>query len=355
MPPAHTGGAAPGGTAFDGTVPGGAASGSREADAAARLARGVRPTDAHLAAAAAITQQERSGRLARIAYTARRIVATPQGALGVVILLIFVVLAVFGHWIAPQDPNAPTSFSADILTGPSGAHWLGTDENGRDVMSELILGAQTSMLIGFVAAMVSSVIGTAVGIVAGFSGGWVDRGLTLLDDWFLVLPLVPVTVLAASLLGSKATNLPLGQTMVLIIVIGAFGWAGTSRIVRAEVMSLKSRGFVERSRALGASHWRIMTRDILPNVMPLVLANAVIYVSLAILTESTLSFLGLGDPNRFSWGQMLEHAQSAGAMAAGNFAYYLPPGICITLAVLGFSLLGHSIEPLFDPRLKERR
>jgi peptide/nickel transport system permease protein len=223
------------------------------------------------------------------------------------------------------------------------------------VLSELILGTQTSMLIGFVAAMVSSVIGTAVGIVAGYTGGWVDRGLTLLDDWFLVLPLVPITVLAASLLGERASDLPLGQTLVLIIVIGAFGWAGTSRIVRSEVLSLKRREFVERSRALGASDWRIMTRDVLPNVMPLVLANAVIYVSLAILTESTLSFLGLGDPNRFSWGQMLEHAQDAGAMAAGDWAYYLPPGICITLAVLGFSLLGHSIEPMFDPRLRERR
>lgn len=307
------------------------------------------------AAAQQLIDAERVGRGRRLARALRPILRSPQGVIGAVILAIFVILAVFGQWIAPQDPNAATSFSADILTGPSAAHWLGTDENGRDVLSELILGAQTSMLIGFVAAMVSSVIGTAVGIVAGFSGGWVDRVLTLLDDWFLVLPLVPVTVLAASLLGNRAAGLPLGQTMVLIIVIGAFGWAGTSRIVRSEVLSLGKRGFVERSRALGASKWRIMTRDILPNVMPLVLANAVIYVSLAILTESTLSFLGLGDPSRFSWGQMLEHAQDSGAMAAGHIAYYLPPGICITAAVLGFSLVGHSIEPLFDPRLRERR
>jgi peptide/nickel transport system permease protein len=315
----------------------------------------MQPTAEHLSAARAIVDADRRGRLARVVHALRRIVRTRQGMIGSLILAVFVVLAVFGSLIAPQDPNAPTSFSSLILAGPSGAHWLGTDENGRDVLSELILGTQTSMLIGFVAAMVSSVIGTAVGIVAGYTGGWVDRGLTLLDDWFLVLPLVPITVLAASLLGERASDLPLGQTLVLIIVIGAFGWAGTSRIVRSEVLSLKRREFVERSRALGASDWRIMTRDVLPNVMPLVLANAVIYVSLAILTESTLSFLGLGDPNRFSWGQMLEHAQDAGAMAAGDWAYYLPPGICITLAVLGFSLLGHSIEPMFDPRLRERR
>lgn len=315
----------------------------------------MQPTPAQLDRAREIVAEQRSGRLTRVARLLRPILRTPQGLIGVVVLVVFVVVAVFGRLIAPQDPNAPTSFSSAILAAPSAAHWLGTDENGRDVLSELILGTQTSMLVGFVAALVSSVIGTAIGIVAGYSGGWVDRGLTLLDDWFLVLPLVPVTVLAASLLGARADNLPLGQTLVLIIVIGAFGWAGTSRIVRAEVMSLKRRKFVERSRALGASNWRIMTRDVLPNVMPLVLANAVIYVSLAILTESTLSFLGLGDPNRFSWGQMLEHAQGAGAMAAGDWSYYLPPGICITLAVLGFSLLGHSIEPMFDPRLRERR
>lgn len=315
----------------------------------------MQPTAVHLDAARRIVARDRRGRSARLNRLLRPILHTRSGQVGAVLLVVFVVVAVFGRWIAPQDPNAPSSFSSDILAGPSGAHWLGTDENGRDVLSELILGTQTSMLIGFVAAMVSSVIGTAVGILAGFTGGWVDRGLTLLDDWFLVLPLVPVTVLAASLLGARAADLPLGQTLVLIIVIGAFGWAGTSRIVRSEVMSLKRREFVERSRALGASDWRIMTRDVLPNVMPLVLANAVIYVSLAILTESTLSFLGLGDPNRFSWGQMLEHAQGAGAMAAGDWAYYLPPGICITLAVLGFSLLGHSIEPMFDPRLRERR
>jgi peptide/nickel transport system permease protein len=314
----------------------------------------VQPNAAQLAAAAELIAAERRGRAARALRVLRQIARTKQGLFGLVVLVLFALVAIFGRMLAPQDPNSAAAFGTQILAGPSAAHWLGTDENGRDVLSELLLGTQTSMLVGFVAALVSSVIGTAIGVLAGYSGGWVDRGLTLLDDWFLVLPLVPITVLAATLLGSRAAGLPLGQTMVLIIVIGAFGWAGTSRIVRAEVLSLKRREFVERSRALGASNRRIMTRDILPNVMPLVLANAVIYVSLAILTESTLSFLGLGDPRRFSWGQMLEHAQGAGAMATGDWAYYLPPGICITLAVLAFSFLGHSIEPLFDPRFRER-
>jgi peptide/nickel transport system permease protein len=285
----------------------------------------------------------------------RGLLRDPRGAVGLAILVLFTFVSVFAPWLAPQNPNAASSFSSSILGAPSTAHWLGTDEDGRDVLSELILGTQTTMLVGFVAAVVSTVIGTAVGVIGGYVGGWTDRLLTLLDDWFLVLPVIPVTILAATLLGPKADSLPLGQTSVLILVIGLFGWAGTSRIVRAHVLTLKERAFVERSRTLGASHWRIMRRQILPNVIPLVSANAVIYVSLAILTESTLSFLGLGDPNRFSWGRMLDSAYTSGAAASGAWAYFLPPGICIALAVLGFSLLGHAIEHLVDPRLRERR
>jgi peptide/nickel transport system permease protein len=314
----------------------------------------MQPSAEHLAAAEQLEASRPKARISRLRKAFATVLRKPAGVVGLIILVLFTVVAFTAPWLAPQDPNAPGSFSSAILAGPSWQHWLGTDENGRDVLSELLLGTQTTMLVGFAAALVSTVIGTAAGVLSGYVGGWTDRAIGLLDDWFLVLPLVPVTVLAATLLGERADSLPLGQTLVLIIVIGLFGWAGTSRIVRAEVLSLKQRTFIERSRALGASNWRIITRDIVPNVAPLVLANAVIYVSLAILTESTLSYLGLGDPNRFSWGRMLDNAQGAGAMTSGAYAYFLPPGICITLAVLGFSLVGNSIEPLFDPRLRGR-
>jgi peptide/nickel transport system permease protein len=314
----------------------------------------MQPTATQLELAEELESGRSVALLRRVGRALRLVVRRPSGAIGLGILVVFTVVAFIAPELAPQDPNAPSSFSSAILSGPSWHHWLGTDENGRDVWSELLLGTQTTMLVGFAAALVSTVIGTAAGVLSGYVGGWTDRVIGLLDDWFLVLPLVPVTVLAATLLGERASSLPLGQTLVLIIVIGLFGWAGTSRIVRAEVLSLKQRTFIERSRALGASNWRIISRDIVPNVAPLVLANAVIYVSLAILTESTLSYLGLGDPNRFSWGRMLDNAQAAGAMTSGAYAYFLPPGICITVAVLGFSLVGNSIEPLFDPRLRQR-
>ncbi|WP_406053703.1 ABC transporter permease [Streptomyces sp. NBC_01077] len=278
-----------------------------------------------------------------------------RGAIGGIILLLFGVMALLAPILAPQDPNAASSFSSEILTGPSAHYWLGTDENGRDVLSQLLLGSQASMLVGLAAAFVSTVIGTAVGIASAWFGGAMDRALSMLDDWFLVLPLIPVAVLAAALLGNRASSVPLGQTGVLIAVIGVFGWAGTSRIVRAEALSLKSRAYVERSRVLGASHLRVIRQQLIPNLLPLVLANSVIYVSLAILTESTLSFLGLGDPNRYSWGGMLESAQSAGALTSGAWTYFLPPGLCIALVVLAFSLVGHAIEHRIDPRLGEQK
>lgn len=279
----------------------------------------------------------------------RAVVSTPGGAFGLAVLALFTFIAIFAPVLAPQDPTAASSFSDDALAGPSSKYWLGTDENGRDVLSELLLGTRASLLVGFTAALVSSVIGTLVGVTAGYFGGWTDRVLTLIDDWFLAMPFVPVAVLAATLLGARAADFPLGQNSVLILVIGLFGWAGTSRVVRAEVLSLKRRPFVERARALGASNRWIVRHQILPNVMGLVLANTVVFVALSILTESTLSYLGLGDPDGFSWGQMLASAQESGAQTAGAWAYFLPPGICITLVVLAFSLVGRTLESRLDP------
>ncbi|MCD9899531.1 ABC transporter permease [Streptomyces sp. MT29] len=312
-------------------------------------------TEEQRATADRLISQQSSGRFARAARAVRPVLSDPRGGTGAALLTLFGAMAMLAPWLAPQNPHDAASFSSDILSGPSSAHLLGTDENGRDLLSQLLLGAQDTMLVGFTAALVSSVIGTSVGIAAGYFGSWTDRLLNILNDWFLVLPMIPVTVLAASLLGNRAADLPLGRTSVLIVVIGLFGWAGTSRIVRAEVLSLKHRAFVERSVVLGAGRLRVIRTQILPNVMPLVLANAVVYVALAILTESTLSFLGLGDPDRFSWGGMLQSAQEAGAMSTGAWGYFLVPGLGITLVVLGFSLLGHAIESRVDPRLREQR
>jgi peptide/nickel transport system permease protein len=285
----------------------------------------------------------------------RLLVRSTSGMIGLIILVFFTLLAIFGPWIAPQDPNASSSFSDQILAPPSAEHWLGTDDNGRDVLSLLILGTRVSMLVGFAAAAVSAVIGSVVGISAGYFGGWTDRVLTAIDDWFLVIPFLPLAIVLATLLGNAANALPLGRVLVLITVIGVTGWAGTSRIIRSQVLSVKHRMFIERAKALGSSTPWIIRKQILPNVLPLIFANTVLIIAVAILTESTLSFLGLGDPTRPSWGQMLNAANDSGAMAQGAWWFFVPPGVCIVLVVMAFTMVGYAIEEIVNPTLRERR
>ncbi|HEU0192815.1 MAG TPA: ABC transporter permease [Gaiellales bacterium] len=277
------------------------------------------------------------------------------GLVGLILLAFFTLIAIFGSWIAPQDPGAASSYSSHILAPPSSAHWLGTEENGRDVLSLLILGTRVSMIVGISAALVSAVIGGIIGISAGFFGGWVDHSLTAVDDWFLVIPFLPLAIVLVSLLGQHAQNYRFGQISIVIIVIGVTGWAGTSRIIRSQVLSVKERMFLERSKGLGASTFWIMRKQVLPNVLPLIFANTVLIVAIAILSESTLSFLGLGDITHPSWGTMLDTANQAGAVSAGAWWYFIPPGICICLLVMAFTLVGYAIEELVNPRLRERR
>ena len=282
---------------------------------------------------------------------------TRRGQVGVALLALFLLMAVLGPLLASQDPNAPSSLStsgAQNLQSPSSAHWLGTDESGRDVLSELLYAARISLAVGLAAALISTLLGTLIGIVSGYRGGWTDRLLMALDDWVLVIPFIPTAIIMASLLGRRAQSWPLGRESVLVLVIGALGWAGTSRIVRSQVLTLKERDYVRRARVLGCTDRTIMSRHILPGVLPLVLANGVLYVSISVLAETTLSFLGLGDPESFSWGQMLNDAYAAGAMSDGKWAYFVPPGLCVTLLAMAFSLIGYSLEEIVNPTRRER-
>ena len=192
-----------------------------------------------------------------------------------------------------------------MLAPPSSDHLLGTTEQGSDVFSQLLVGARVSIVVGFAAAMISAVLGSAVGLAGGYFGGWTDRILDALENWFLVIPTLPLMIVLARLLDPSLA--------VLIVVIGLTSWAGTGRIVRAQVLTLRERAFVERARALGARDRYIIRTHILPNTLPLIFANTVLIVAVAILSEAALSFLGLGDPTRISWGTMLENAFESGA------------------------------------------
>jgi peptide/nickel transport system permease protein len=268
---------------------------------------------------------------------------TWRGRFALGVLGLFLFLAVFGSAIAPDDPDAS---SLDVLAGISSAHWLGTTENGSDVFSQLLVGARVSIIVGFAAAAISAVVGSAVGLAGGYFGGWTDRVLDALENWFLVIPQLPLMIVLAGLLSPSLT--------VLIAVIGLTSWAGTGRIVRAQVLTLRERAFVERARALGAGDWYILRTHIFPNTLPLIFANTVLIVAVAILTEAALSFLGLGDPTRISWGTMLENAFDSGAPSAGAWWYVIPPGLCITLLVLAVSVLGYLFEEYVNPRLREQ-
>ena len=273
----------------------------------------------------------------------RQVLATKRGKFAAAVLGVFLFVAVFGSLIAPEDPRAS---SVDVLEGPSAAHPLGTTEGGSDVLSQLLVGGRVSIVVGFAAAFISAFIGAAVGVIGGYFGGWTDRVLDSLENWFLVIPQLPLMVVLASLLDPSLT--------VLIIVIGLTSWAGTGRIVRSQVLTLKERAFVERARALGASDRHIMRVHILPNALPLIFASTVLIVAVAILAEAALAFLGLGDPSSISWGSMIEQGFNAGAPSAGAWWYVVPPGLCITLLVFAVGLFGYLFEQQVNPRLQER-
>ena len=209
-----------------------------------------------------------------------------------------------------------------------------------------IWGTRISMIVGLVATAITITIGVTIGLIAGYYGAWRETVLMRLTDWFLVIPFLPLAIVLATLLG------PSFYTVIFVIAITS--WPQAARVIRAQVLSLKTRPYVERSRALGASDWHLVTRHILPNVGPLIFANTVLTVAVAILYESTLSFLGLGDPLHTSWGTILENAFGAGAPFAGNWWWVVPPGLAIVLVVLSFTMIGYALDDILNPKLRAR-
>jgi peptide/nickel transport system permease protein len=269
-----------------------------------------------------------------------------SGLIGLLILGIFVVIALLAPVLADGEGLKVTKATGGVLESPSSEFWLGTDENGRSVLTMLIWGTRVSLFVGLLATLISMVIGTIVGLVSGFFEGWTARLLYRLTEWFLVIPFLPLAIILAVVLGRSLVN--------IAIVIGVTSWPATALLIRSQTLSIKERPYLERARLLGAGRWHRMTRHVLPNVMPMVFANTTLTVAVAILSETTLSFLGLGDPTRVSWGSMLEGAFGVGAMTTGSWWYIVPPGICVLLVVLAFTLIGQALEEIFNPRLRSR-
>jgi len=252
-----------------------------------------------------------------------------------------------GPIIVKPSAVDPATATGPILAPPSLHYPLGTDNFGRSVLALVIVGTRISLLVGFTAAFGAMLIGAAVGITSGYFGGSkIDVALNAFTNWFLVLPWVALAIVIATVVGPTLMN--------VIIVIAITSWASTARIVRSQALSVKERPFVERSRALGASHWHIITRHILPNVFPVLFANAVLMVALAILSETTLSILGLGDPIAISWGRIIEEAFTNGALTAGWWWWLIPPGLAILAVTLSFTMVGYALDEVLSPRLRAR-
>ena len=267
-----------------------------------------------------------------------------MGLVGLIMLVIVIFVAVFAPILSPYDPSSTQDVTtADIYNPPSAAHWLGTDDAGQDVLTNFIFGARVSLTIGFFAAFISLVIGGVFGIVAGFYGGRTETLLMRFTDIMLVIPDLPLMMVVIALTKPSIFN--------IILVIGLLYWTTTARMVRSQTLAVKSRKFVLRARAIGSGKGHIIRHHILPLVLPILVVQAVLVVSSAVLAESTLSFLGLGDPTALSWGQMLNYAFGRGAMSTGAWWALVVPGFGIVWVVLGLTLLGQGLEQILNPRL----
>ncbi len=289
----------------------------------------------------------------------KQLVRRREGLIGVSILLVFLAMAAIPQVLVGPLQTAVTA-TGGRLEPPSSAHLLGTDELGRDMMNLTIHGARVSLLIGLLATVVTVALGTVIGVVSGFVGGWTDSSLMRFTDFFLVLPTfvlaLILTPIIRELVGSTTTEIfGIRMTLiVIVIVIGITSWSSTARIIRSQTLSLKERSFVDRARVIGAGPGHIMRRHILPNTINLIVANAVLVFAGAILIETTLSFIGLGDPFQPSWGQILESARAAGAPGLGAWWYFVPPGVGIVLVVLAFTLVGSALDDILNPKRRGR-
>jgi len=260
---------------------------------------------------------------------------------GLCIIAFFVLLAVVAPILAPYPTDART---CPVFAAPSASHWLGCDDGGIDLLSEIMVGGGISLVIGFTATLVSMVIGGGFGILSGYVGGWMDIGLMRIADYLLVIPDLAFAMVIADVWGPSLPH--------VIIVIGVLEWAATARMIRAQVKSVKERVYVKRARSIGASNSRIVFRHVLPQVGPLLIANTVLTVAVSIYLETALAFLGLEDPSAITWGTILQHAFGRAAISAGAWWAIIPDGLAVSALIVGCFLLGQAIEDALNPRLR---
>ena len=271
------------------------------------------------------------------------------GRIGLTLLIIFALMAICSYIPPLINPmyNPMTGVDPDIstCTPPSWRHWLGTDFMGRDIFSQLLAGARVAFMVGVSAAVMSVVLGTAIGMTAGYMGKFMDTLLMRMADMIMVMPTLLFVLIISSVFGQL-------NIWTIVIIIALFRWPGVSRMIRGQTLSLKHRPFIEAAKMAGASHFRIIFRHIMPNVLPMAFLFMTFRVTSAIIIEASLAFLGFGDPGTVSWGMMLQWVWKTGYMFKAPY-WLLPPGICISLITLSFYMLGRAMDEVLDPRLRK--
>lgn len=278
----------------------------------------------------------------------RTIMRYPSGSVALAFLLVFLAMALIGPWAAPYGPFE-TIYDQDEmpvrLAGPSAQHWLGTTNHGVDVFSQLLWGARIALVVGVLSALGSVLLGTLIGLLAGYFGGLVDEIIMRLTDIAYGIPFLPFALVVIAIVQPS-----IGLIIVLVI---AFLWRTTARVIRSQVLTLRERPFVLAARAAGLSEFAILFRHVAPNVLPLSFLYVAIGVQAGVMSEAALSFLGFGDPNVMSWGLMLNDAFRAGAMRSAWW-WVLPPGICLSILVISTFMVTRAYEELVNPRLRKR-
>lgn len=268
---------------------------------------------------------------------------------GLGILGAFVVLAIVGPYVTPYNPDSTNFLSATGgAVGPSAAHWLGTTSLGEDVLSQLLAGARPTILVGFVAGAIATVLSMIVGVTAGYFGGATDDGLSLASNVFLTIPGLPLLIVIDSYLPQSARS----NYILIGAVISLTGWAWGARVLRALTLSLRNRDFVEASRIIGEKRWRILFVEVVPNLVAVIASSFLFTVLYSIGTYVALGFLGVINTTQWSWGTMFFWASSNVAPNAGLWWWFIPPGVCIALVGTGLALLNFGIDEFINPRLR---
>lgn len=262
---------------------------------------------------------------------------------GLAVLAFFVLIAIFADVLAPYSPTKIDNSAR--LQPPSAAHWLGTTHIGEDVLSQVIHGTRGIIVVGFLAAVIATVIAITIGVIAGYLSGWRSEALSALTNVFLVIPGLPLIIIVASLFEEP----PL---VLIAAVLGLTGWAWGARVLRAQTMSLRNRDFIQAARANGEPLRRIITMEMLPNLMALIAASFVGTVTAAILGLTTLSYIGVIPVTTYNWGTMLNWASAQGAFAQNQWWWYLPPGLCIAAIGVALALINFGIDEYVNPRLR---